>query len=293
MVGRSVLDWDLEIYFPQPRTNDDLAVGMALNDTRYVASATQMYDTTSERRMLGSNIVVGTGAGLYVGGVGGAAGGVPQYRFQAGAPGDLCGFGFQGIRAIVPTVPGVVPLPAGASWPSINRVWWLRLLVSYDDLGGGNAGDGTGVLVMPEDLAQVGWTTELVGAQNRGGFGLTGDGAGQWRYASYDRTGVGLLRENVALPVHTMLDYNLAEWVIVGARPGFNSYVEFWFNNTLILTRNWLGALLEPIGGVGAANPNEWCWVPHARILNQAALFIAAGVMRTGRFLRDGTEIQG
>lgn len=294
MVGRASLDWDVEIFWPQPNIVDALNVNAALNDARYVSTGGLIAERTADRRLVGSTSSTGTGSSAYTAGAGGGApGGLPCIRVQAtAAMPDQHTFGMEGMRAILDTT-GVVPLGLGASWPSLLRVWWLQALIRYRDDGGGPATNESGMLVVPTNEAQNCWPTQIVGNQNRGGFGLVGDGAGQWQYSSWDRTGVGLLREAVALPAHTLDDFNLAEWVMVGARPGFNSYIEFWFNNTLILTRNWLGGMLEPIGGVVPADVNEWCWAPYIRQGGFASVFVGSVVSRQGRFLRDGTEIQG
>lgn len=294
MVGRASLDWDMEVFWPQPMTDADLNVAVNQNDTLYVSTANLMRDRTMTRTMVTSQGALGTGSVNYTAGAeAGVPGGLPVARFLCAAgPPDRSYIGLGGMRAILDTT-GAVAMALGAAWPSLQRVWWLRALIRHRDDGGGPPTNESGMLVMPSDSIQTPWPANAVGPINRGGFGFVGDGAGQWQYASYDRTGIFLLREAVALPVHTLDTFNMVEWVMVGARPGFNAYIEFWFNNTLIVTRNWLGGMLEPIGGALAVNINEWHWVPHIRQQGIGGMFVTGVVNRQGRFLRDGTELQG
>ena len=293
MVGRSVMDWDQEITFPLPNFDETLSQGIAANDCKYLSSANRIDSVNAENGLIASTSATGGGAGRYDSAVGaGVANGLPAYRIVGNAPGDSFRLGLEGLAAVLPVTTLGTVMAAGASYPSASRVWWLKTLIRQRLDGGANPANGAGLLVVPSNAAATNWPTLIVGANNRGGFGVVQDGANNWTYRSFDRTGVGLARETIALPAHNIDHYNQAEWVMVAARPGFQAYVEFWFNSTLICTRNWTGALLEPIGGLPVADVSEWRWVPSAQVTNQNA-FSFLGVMRAGRFLRDGTEIQG
>ena len=293
MVGRSSMDWDQEITFPQPNSDDTLPLGVVVNDCKYLASGTHQDDRVQFNGLVGSTSATAGGLGRYEAAEGGGvAGGIPIYRLAGGAPGDSYRMGLEGAAAILPVSPIPIGLAPGASLPSASRVWYLKALIRQRLDGGANPANEAGLLVVPSNAAGQNWPTGIVGANNRGGFGFVQDGANNWTYRSFDRTGVGLVRESIALPAHDINLYNQVEWVMVARRPGFQGYVECWFNNTLICTRNWTGALLEPIGGLPVADTMEWRWVPSAQVANQNA-FLFFGVMRRGRFLRDGTEIQG
>ena len=293
MVGRSVMDWDQEITFPRPSFDETLPLVFASGDGKYLQSSQHVDAVNATNAIVGATSSTAGGGCRYGAAYGvGAADSSPVYQLFGNAPGDSMRICLDGLAAVLPVTTLGAATASGASYPSASRVWWLKMLVRFYMDGGANPANGTGVLVVPSNAMVPNWPTQLVGANNRGGFGLVQDGANNWTYRSFDRTGVGLARETIALPVHDVDDYNLAEWVIVAKRPGFQAYTEFWFNNTLICTRNWTGALLEPIGGIPAADSHEWKWVPSAQVLNQNGLFLS-GVMRAGRFLRDGTEIQG
>jgi len=294
MVGRAVLDWDQEITFPRPSFDETLPVGAALNDCKYLQTASHV-DVLGQTNGLVDTIATAGGASVryeshYLDPA--TTDGFPAIRLRGLGAGDEAHLGLEGIAAVLPITPTGTPTAVGASYPSASRVWWLKTLIRMRLDGGANPANGAGLLVMPKNAPLHSWPTNIVGGNNHGGFGVVQDGAGNWIYRSFDRTGVALVRESIVLPAHNIDDYNQAEWVMVARRPGFPAYVEFWFNSTLICTRNWGGVLLEPIGGVPLFDISEWHWVPSAHVLNQNG-FSFLGVMRAGRFLRDGTEIQG
>jgi len=294
MVGRAVLDWDQEIYFPRPKSSDVLTVGMAVNNARYLQSGYYAGDIAQTDVMVSVTAAAGGSAvydPFYAGPL--VPGGNPVMRVHGGAPGDSIYVGLGGIAAVLPITPLGPGIAAGASYPSLSRVWWLKTLINLYPDGGANPANEIGLLVVPTNGGiPHSWPTQIPGVNNRGGFGIVQDGAGNWIYRSFDRTAAGLVRESLVLPAHNPNDWNQAEWVMVARRPGFPAYLEFWFNSTLVCTRNWGGGLLEPIGGDPVADIREWQWMPSTHLLN-ANVFMFQGVMRAGRFLRDGTEIQG
>jgi len=181
-------------------------------------------------------------------------------------------------------------LAPGVSLASIDRVYRFRLFLQarmpvLTFL--------SRTLLVPFDqaIASTNRPSNLVGANNRGGFGIAGDGAGQWQYVSYNRTGVNLLYESVPLPVHGFQNVvNCFEWVRINGRPGFETEWVFRWNGEDFLSRNYAGGLLEPLD----ATLDEWAYCPMVE-----ASGAAAGVMyynmdcTWGRFLPNGVEIQG
>lgn len=178
-------------------------------------------------------------------------------------------------------------LANGAEHSSDRRAYWLKWLMQSPDA----APDvRNGLIFQPANNGNnTQWVDTPVGANNSGGFGFTGDGAGQWQYASYDRTGVALLREAIALPAHNLAEWNQFELVILAERTGIPATVEIWFNQTLIGTRNWTGADLEPYAA------QEWYYNP---TMAGGSLAVGGGttnftdvVCRRGRYTRTGVEI--
>lgn len=188
-----------------------------------------------------------------------------------------------GMRCVTATDPAVT-LPAGASLPSARRVWILQCLIRWLTVGG-PPDNLSGIIIQPDlGTAIHGWPTEPVGINNRGGFGIVGDGAGQWVHNSYDRSGVALIRYTDVLPVHTLTDWNLVEFQIIGNRPGIPATLEVWWNGDLVTTRNWTGADLE------LCQAQEWRFTPW---LGEGATGTSMFSlhMRRGRFTRTGIEI--
>lgn len=174
-------------------------------------------------------------------------------------------------------------LAAGAEHSSDRRVWWLKWLMQSPTA----APDiRCGLVLTPANNGNV--TRWVDNAATHGGAGFTGDGAGQWQYASYNRAGPGVVREVLALPAHVLTEWNMFELLVISERPGIPASLQVWFNGALIATRNWLAALLEPYtaqewymlplmggGGVGAAGECNFMDVE----------------MRRGRFTRIGVEV--
>lgn len=175
------------------------------------------------------------------------------------------------------------PLAAGSSQSPLMKVWWLKFLMRSPHA---NPNSFTGVLAMPtNNRNNVGWPLNGVGATNRGGFGFVGDGAGQWQYASFDRSGVGSTFETVALPTHLTTDWNLFELQCVNARPGFPATVTAHFNGALVLTRGWASGLLEDYAA------NEYRFVPVFAGGDQKDGWWKSVVIRKGEFTRDGQKV--
>ncbi len=144
-------------------------------------------------------------------------------------------------------------LAAGAEWSTRIRAYWLKFLIQCPDA----TPDGrNGLFMIPRNQDIQAWPGRPFGVQNSGGFGIYGDGAGQWTYGSFDRTGPWSAREIVALPAHVLTEWNQVDIVMISERVGQNAEMQFWFNGVLLLTRNWLGALLEP------PVANEWRGAP-------------------------------
>lgn len=190
-----------------------------------------------------------------------------------------------GLRAPIPVNPNNV-FADNVELPSVCRVWILSAVLKC--LPNPSVGNNlTGLLVQPDPTGGVqGWPTNAVGATNRGGFGIFADGAGQWRFASYNRAGVSLLRTSQALPAHTFENWNRVDFQIIAARPGFPATLELWWNGVLIATYNWTGADLELPAG------QEWCWSPG---VGAGPALTSAFIlrMRRGRFTLQGVEITG
>lgn len=281
IVPPSTPQWDYELSYPAPRGNILVPSGVVAGRGDYLANGRVWYNTTSLSRSVELLATAGGGTTVHSIDFGGANGGFLYVR-KAGTAGwqrnDL-----NGMRCVTPVDPAVT-IAAGASLPSSQRVWILQVLLRWEVVGG-NPGNLSGVIVQPDNnAAQHGWPTEPVGASNRGGFGIVGDGAGNWVHNSYDRTGVALVRYTNVLAAHDITEWNLAEFQIIGNRPGIPATLEVWFNGALVTTRNWTGADLELpqaqecrfVPWIGEGPNGTSCFAMH---------------VRRGRFTRLGVEL--
>lgn len=288
-VAASPSDWDLDIVWPDPAYDDNLFRAISFGADPFMNPAGNSWDSPA-----GVNNIPGTNQAL--GGSGGAlittdtvGTGNGIAWFDAPVAGHEREIGLEGMHIIGSTLNPTIA--AGVQWPSPYKASWFSALVSYTAVAGPfPAANYGGLLMVPQNAIGQGWPTQPVGPNNRGGFGITSDGAGQWQYVSYNRAGVALQREAIALPAHVLTDWNLVEWFFRFDRAGFPATMDFYFNGGLIASRNWTGALLE--NKIGPVN-FEYRFVAHSRIDDQGVQMLGPCQLRRGRFNRDGSEIQG
>ena len=217
------------------------------------------------------------------GGVTTLEGGQQFYLSILGAGGAQWGQFPASIMSAWPDTGSGADIADGAEMGDFFKVWWMRWLMRSPTAAPGNH---NGVCVYPiNNKNDLGWPTEAVGVRNHGGFGFFGDGAGQWAYQSYDRTGISLLRETVALPAHTLTEWNMCELVLINARPGIPATLEIYFNGVFVGNRNWTGALLEDYAA------NEWHWLPVLGGGLSAETQFKQIVCRKGAFTRSGVAV--
>lgn len=193
-------------------------------------------------------------------------------------------YGFGGLG--FPYREGGAHVPAGSLLPSMFRVFWFRIEIGSNAVTVGNT---CRVLLVPVDDGSANPFTpdQLVGPANHGGFGIHGNGAGQWEYCSYNRAGVNLLYEVQALPVHTVTAFNVMDLVIRNGRAGIAAQLDVYWNSAPILSRQFGAGQIEPLTG------NEWGYYPVIQAQGSAnpERVICSFHARYGRFLPDGTEI--
>lgn len=274
--------WDYHVTLFYPRTTDVLPTNPAMNFGRMLNSAgwQQREDSYKSEYSLFTN---NSAAGAYF--LRSDAGGRPYMALSSAAAGRMM-IGLDAMRAFVDIGTGFV-LAAGAEHSSAARVFWLKWLMQSPDA---TPDLRCGLILQPSNnQANNRWPDEPLPALRQGGFGFCGDGAGQWRYASYDRAAASLLREAVALPAHTLSEWNMCELLIISERRGIPATVEIWFNGALIGNRNWGGLLLEPL------TANEWCFLPCIAGGSTGAGGGTANFSdvecRWGRFTRTGIEV--
>jgi hypothetical protein len=275
--------WDLEVTGPVLRTDDIPPLALATNLQRAVITHNTGRSYSENAGVIGvATAIGGSGSGTIRADITPAFG-FPFYHLTSPVAGDRRENTFPGFGGPVVVNPTAVLAP-GATMPSLMRVLWLSALIRAQNIASLNATENAGVVLQPMTNDQRSWPGDPVGVTNRGGMAIVGNGAGQWQHVSFNRAGILLQRYAVALPVHNTENWNLAEWVITGARPGQPATFEFWFNGQLVTTRSWLGADLELPQG------QESRWYPCLASDDQIGIS-AVFHLRMGRYTKTGIEI--
>jgi len=289
VVPAPAIIYDHQITWPFPYATDTLTAVLGAPIHRGLYRGIITDDGITNNQLFVSNAASGSGSFRIVGALNTVTQSFPCGRLDSPTAGHFREVGAEGLSAIGSTLQ--TTLPAGAAFPSATRVYQLETLLRYVPIAGATpAANLAGLVIMPQNAPLQGWPTNVVGATNRGGMGIVADGAGQWTYRSFNRAGVALVRETVPLPAHTMDAWNRVLFQFIFDRPGLPATFELWWNGSLVLSRNWGGGLLEPIGTAG--DLHEWNWVPHIRTDDQGQLAWTFD-MKRGRFTAAGLEIQG
>lgn len=183
----------------------------------------------------------------------------------------------------IPAPPG--PLGTGVSFPSHTRVMWVTVTMRLDNVVV-NADNGTGFIMQPSFPAAPIWPTEPVGNGNRGGFGIVGDGAGNWTWRSFGRTASPDVLETVALPAHDPTEWHTFDFVLINVGGGRVASAEVSMDGEVVVSRNWTsGTVLDAM--IAADNGIMPSW----RAFNQLQLLIGGIHVRLGRFTPAGVEL--
>lgn len=271
--------WDFVGSFPFPRTEDifPASIGTPVNRTSLSVGTIKTNSQYLNRKNGHINSSAAAGFALRS-----DTGGPAYLQLESGGAGSQI-LGLDAFACECDTGSGF-GLADGAQHQSQRRVWWLEWLMQSPTA---NLPERSGLLCIPawSDVVPR-WIDNPATA---GGWGFVGDGAGQWTYRSYNRSGPSVIRESIALPPHTMTLWNKFELVVIGERFGIPATLEIWFNGSLVATRNWTGALLENY------QIQEWRYVPMmgggTTGAGGAACNFTSMVNRQGRYTRAGVEV--
>ena len=159
-------------------------------------------------------------------------------------------------------------------------------------------GDGIGALFHPD----AGTATGIPGGGNPG-WGIFGDGAGNWRYNNYQVGAFPANRvETVAFPVGTVTDptaWNYFDVQYINSGPNRDASMSIVVNGVAIVTRNWVSVGVSRLvnysevgGGLGGTIGGPGFIVDEtATGLANVGLRVANFVAYRGKFTRDGVEI--
>ncbi len=241
---------------------------------------------TSTPRVIETNNSVGGGAGQSQE----AYKGLQAHRLTGGGAGRV------NLRwgnvMIMPLIDGT-DLPAGYANPSWRRVQRFQWGMS---MGVGDAiTDEGGMLYAANPGGLAGNTQWPSGASTifNGGFGVIGDGLGDWQWASF---AVGpppnVTTEAVDLSgfYGSAEDWNTFEIVTVSASGDRASSLDLYINGALALTRNWVDAPVLFALGPSLAVEN-YHYIPTFQSGLGGDMFLGDWHYRCGRFLPDGREL--
>lgn len=186
----------------------------------------------------------------------------------------------------------VAELTPGYQEDDASRVAWFRVGVTQSAIDA-TWGEGTGFFFLPYTGALLSADFLPTGVSFPGGFGICGDGAGGWRYRSWNAAGVALETVDIAPGIiGTLTDWHLFDFVLRASTPaslgwltvkvnGQDILTEREFDNVLLIPPATLNAQASTLafaqGGHDPGTGTVLYWWMHARF---------------GRFLPDGTEVQ-
>ncbi|KKN26160.1 hypothetical protein LCGC14_0877610 [marine sediment metagenome] len=179
--------------------------------------------------------------------------------------------------------------------PSWRRVAWFSWSMATS--AGATHNQQTGILFTPQASQQTGlqWPLGAAPACN-GGFGIVGDGAGDWDWQTWSMNGgvpPNPIIETVSLApfITDPEDWNMFEVVLISAAGGRNASLELWINDALVLTRDWVNApALIPLGPVPGADVFRFTPIVQAGPAT-GTLWLGDWIHRMGRFTRSGREL--
>jgi hypothetical protein len=179
--------------------------------------------------------------------------------------------------------------------PSWRRVAWFSWSMATS--AGATHNTQTGMMFTPQASAQAAnqWPYAPAPAGN-GGFGIVGDGAGDWDWQTWSMNGgvpPNPIIETVSLApfIADPEDWNVFELVLISAAGGRNASLELWINDALVLTRDWVNApALIPLGAVAGADVFRFTPIMQVGPAT-GTLWCGDWTHRMGRFTRSGREL--
>ena len=174
--------------------------------------------------------------------------------------------------------------------PSWQRVNWLTLNLSMD---AGLLDRSSGFLLMRADSQQSVpiWQTGPA-LFNNGGFGIFGNGAGNWAFESFDNTSPppAIVLESVDLApfIADPTDWHTFDFVTISGAGGREAVFQLFIDDVLRIERNWVTApTLFPLA------PDTYRWKPVWQVgtTSDDAIRLAQWEHRMGRFTPDGREL--
>lgn len=179
-------------------------------------------------------------------------------------------------------------LPAGYRNPSFRRVQWFTVCLAMD--AGLLTGQSGFLMVGSGGGASQIWP--LAPAPGFGvGYGIVGDGAGNWNWESYGGNAVpGTLIESVSLApaIADPSDFHVFDFVHVSATASRQASFQLRIDGQLFLERTWGAPPALEVPATGARRYYPQWQVNDALGQNH---YLAWWEYKMGRFLPDGREL--
>ena len=196
--------------------------------------------------------------------------------------------GMGGIAFIPQT--DITDLDPSFRMPSWQRVNWLTMNLSMD---AGTLDRNSGIILTRNDSVQgVALWPIAPALLNNGGFGIVGNGAGNWAWESYDNTSPppATVLESVDLAsfISDPADWHTFDFVIISGAGSREAVFQLLIDGVLRIERNWVtGTTLFPL------TPDTYRWQPIWQVATTTddAIRLANWEYKMGRFTPDGREL--
>lgn len=175
--------------------------------------------------------------------------------------------------------------------PSYRRVHWLSMNLAMDS---GTLDRNSGLILAGLGGPQPGAVWPIAPAALWWhGFGIVGDGAGNWNWENYAAGFPGTpVQESVSLAsaVTDPEAFNSFDFVFISATGTRPAAFELWINGALFLQRNWeTGITLDHLQA--APLIDRWCPIWQVGTTTGEFIYMADWAFRMGRYLPGGSEL--
>ena len=187
------------------------------------------------------------------------------------------------------TIQDRTALPDGYVNPSFLRVNWLTFQMAMDV---GTLDRNSGFLLTSVGGTQTTALWPIAPSTFFGsGFGIMGDGAGNWNWESFDGPGVpATVLESVSLSsfISDPTELTTFDYVMVGATGERPASFQLRINQELALERNWETGTTLPFLPAAATR-----WTPNMQVATPSGdrLMMGNWEWKMGRYLPDGREL--
>lgn len=187
------------------------------------------------------------------------------------------------------TIQDRTALPPGYVNPSMLRVNWLTFQMAMDV---GTLDRLSGFLLSSQGGTQTAaqWPTNPPALVFGSGFGITGDGAGNWNWESFEGAPPSTVLESVSLApfIPDASKLTTFDYVMIGATGERPASFQLRINQELAIERNWETGVVLPFMPAAATR-----WSPIMQVATPSGdrMLMGNWEWKMGRFLPDGREL--